>query len=289
MVSRVRHDDSPTSGRALKIALLRGDDHHNLYLERLLASRFELVCVVEEPGDEQRRAIWRRRRWLDGLAAEYHRARRTMLGKDNYRRRYFDQSLDGFRLPDRPPALVVRSINDERVGEAVGSSQAVICVISCTTRLSPATIRSISVPIINIHGGHLPDYRGCHCVFSAIQDGRFDAIGSTIHFVDVGLDTGDLIEVVRPAVRRTDDPERLYSRSERLAAQRLVELLGQLERGSSLPRKAQSFKGRLVLRRHRTPIDDLQLWWRRRTGELVVPEIAGPVPEHPWEKGEASV
>jgi len=272
----------------LKVALMRGDDFHNLYLERLLASELQLVCTVEEPGSAQRHAIWRRRRWVDAAAAEYHRIRRGVFGKNRYRRRYFDPRHDGFPTVQRPAPLVVGDINDQRVGAAVEASGADLCVITCTTRLSSETIRAIGVPIVNIHGGHLPDYRGCHCFFTAIGDQRFDAVGSTIHFVDVGLDTGDVIDAVRPVIRHTDDPERLYSRAERLAAQRLVGHLLALESGVELPRSPQEFRGRLVLRRHRGPIDDVRFWLRRKTGSLVIPDIPGPAPQHPWESDESS-
>ena len=272
-----------TQQTTLKVALLRGDDFHNLYLERLLGSRFEITAVVSEPGRAQRRAIWRNRRWKDGVAAEYHRFRRSIIGKNRYRKRYFDPVHDNFSSSAAPRALEVADINDPRVGSYISASGPEVCLITCTTKLSETTIRTIGVPIINIHGGHLPDYRGCHCFFMAINDGRFDAIGSTIHFVDAGLDTGDIIEIARPTIRPTDDAERLYSRAERLAAQRLVHWLEELENGRPIPRKPQAFRGRLVLRRHRTPRDDIAHWLRRRSGRLQIPAVTGSLPDHPWD------
>jgi len=269
-----------TESSSLRVALLRGDDYHNLYLERLLSRHFDVVAVVCEPGVEQRRAIWRRRRWKDGLAAEYHRFRRSVFGKNRYRKRYFDPRYDGFSTPPPRRSLVVKDVNDPRVASAVSLSSAQVCIITCTTRLSEGTINAIGVPIINIHGGHLPDYRGCHCFFTALLDRRFDAIGSTIHFVDSGLDTGDIIEVARPHIEATDDAESLYSRAERLAAQRLIHWLSEMEAGRSLPRVAQPVRGRLVLRRSRTPSTDLSYWLQRKTGRLNIPTIAGGVPDH---------
>jgi methionyl-tRNA formyltransferase len=276
-------DNRNVSTPPLRVALLRGDDYHNRYLERLLLRHFHVVTVVDEPGIEQRRSIWRRRRWKDAIAAEYHRVRRSASGKNRYRRLYFDPKHDGFTPPNPPPILQVSDINDPRVGASVAQSSAQVCVITCTTRLSAETIRAIGVPIINIHGGHLPDYRGCHCFFTALSEGRFDAIGSTIHFVDVGLDTGDVIEVARPRIDPSDDPERLYSRAERLAAQRLVYWLKEMEEGRAIPRTQQRFRGKLVLRRHRTPAADLAFWWRRRTGQIRLPDLPGGTPDHPWE------
>ncbi len=127
--------------------------------------------------------------------------------------------------------------------------------------------------IINIHGGHLPDYRGCHCFFFALLEGRFDAIGSTIHYVDRGIDTGDIIQVARPAIDDSDSPESLYCKAERLAARRLVEHLHALRDGRPVLSMPQQFRGRLCLRRHRRPAHDLRFAWRRRTGRLRFPTV----------------
>ena len=80
--------------------------------------------------------------------------------------------------------------------------------------------------MINVHGGLLPYYRGDHGVFFAVYDGRFDRVGATIHRVDPGIGTGELIEVVRPQVHGDELPEQLYCRADLLAIHRLVGLAG---------------------------------------------------------------
>ena len=51
-------------------------------------------------------------------------------------------------------------------------------------------------PILNVHPGILPGIRGVDPLFWAHYYGRRDWIGSTIHIVDAGIDTG------RPLIRR---------------------------------------------------------------------------------------
>ena len=81
--------------------------------------------------------------------------------------------------------------------------------------------------IINIHGGHLPYYRGNHCFFFALHHGEFDKLSTTIHRVSAGLDTGAIIS--RHPVRFSDgdNSETLYSRAERAAVDSLVARLKQ--------------------------------------------------------------
>jgi methionyl-tRNA formyltransferase len=183
---------SPNSNRPrMRVALLRGDDHHNLYLDSLLRREFDVVTVISEPGLAQRRALRRRGKWCDAIAAEYHLLRRGIMGLNRRRGRFFADARTQASLPLPPFAhLTVTSVNDPSVAELVRASGADVCVITCTTTLSTRTVEAIGIDIINVHGGHLPNYRGCHCFFFALSNGDFDKIGSTIHFVNAGIDTG---------------------------------------------------------------------------------------------------
>lgn len=249
-----------------------------------MRERFDVVATIVEPAEAQRKALRRRGKWGDAVAAEYHRARRTILGLNRYRRAVFATLLAA--SPGEPqPTLVVDTINDPCVAATVAFASPDVCVITCTTVLSDATIAGIGTDVINIHGGHLPDYRGCHCFFFALSEGQFDKIGSTIHFVDSGVDTGDIIEVVRPAITASDNAERLYCRAERLAAERLRDLLADLEAGRPLARRPQVFRGRLCLRRDRRPMHDVSFFLRRSTGRLRLPTVAD---HERWQPGEST-
>ena len=120
---------------------------------------------------------------------------RSLLGLSAYRRRYFAD------VPDIPaerkaPTHRVSTINDPKVRQLLREAQPDVTVVTCTTVLTPETIAAAGVPILNVHGGCLPDYRGWYGFFFALYEGAFDKIGSTIHFIDEGIDTGDIIEVV---------------------------------------------------------------------------------------------
>ena len=271
---------------ALRVVLLRGDDHHNDYLDALLRRNFDVVATVIEPGVEQRRILRRPGKWKDAIAAEYHHARRTILGLNRFRANFFAAARAEQGIPFAPePDLTVSNINDPAVLRLLAAAIPDICVITCTTILSAATIDSIGVNIINIHGGHLPHYRGCHCFFFALSDGNFDLIGSTIHFVDAGIDTGDILEIVRPAINNNDNAESLYCKAERLAAHRLCSLLTGLANGKPIPSTPQAFRGRLCLRRHRRPLHDVVFAYRRLTGRLSLPTVAEG---QQWDRGKTA-
>ena len=63
----------------------------------------------------------------------------------------------------------------------------------------------------NFHASLLPAYRGKHPVFWALRNGERWA-GLTVHKMDPGIDTGDIIYQVRLRTRREDSVATLYQR-----------------------------------------------------------------------------
>ena len=65
--------------------------------------------------------------------------------------------------------------------------------------------------IINSHPALLPAFPGAHAVRDALAAGVSET-GTTIHWVDAGVDTGEVIAQEKVAVLPTDDEETLHER-----------------------------------------------------------------------------
>jgi methionyl-tRNA formyltransferase len=63
----------------------------------------------------------------------------------------------------------------------------------------------------NFHASLLPDYRGKHPVFWTLRGGERWA-GLTVHALDAGIDTGDILYQVKVRTRRNDSVATLYDR-----------------------------------------------------------------------------
>jgi len=245
---------------ALRLALLCSDDAHHRYLTGLLRDRFSVTAVVVEPGHCQRVRRLRQHRWIDYAAFVYHHSRRRLFGLDRYRRRYFPRAVP---LEERgAPAVKVRDINGPEVAELLARMAPDVTIVIGTSVLARRTLLAAGKAILNVHGGYLPYYRGNHCIFFAMYEGRLDRVGSTIHFIDPGVDTGDIVERVVPPLYDNDTPERVYCRAEMMAIHRLVELLAALENGQPLPRATQPRTGRTFRMRDRDPRHEIVFWTR---------------------------
>ena len=90
---------------------------------------------------------------------------------------------------------------------------------------------------VNFHASLLPEYRGKHPVFWALREGEKWA-GLTVHAMDAGIDTGDILYQVKVRTRRDDSVTSLY---ERIMA-RSVPLVDQLASDAAhgcIPRRPQ--------------------------------------------------
>jgi phosphoribosylglycinamide formyltransferase-1 len=66
-------------------------------------------------------------------------------------------------------------------------------------------------PTINIHPSLLPDFPGAHAVRDALAAG-VPITGSTVHWVDAGVDTGPIITQMEVPVLAHDDERTLHER-----------------------------------------------------------------------------
>src|SRR5260370_444860 len=66
-------------------------------------------------------------------------------------------------------------------------------------------LRAIDAPFINYHAGITPKYRGVHGGYWAKAEGDPGNFGITVHLVDKGIDTGEVLYQARLAPRAKDN------------------------------------------------------------------------------------
>ena len=66
-------------------------------------------------------------------------------------------------------------------------------VLNCASIIPDDLLGSVKTPFINIHGGITPQYRGIYGAYWALREKNDHLVGVTIHKVDPGIDTGDIL------------------------------------------------------------------------------------------------
>jgi len=108
------------------------------------------------------------------------------------------------------PLLLPSSLKDLKVTDWVKSRLPELIVLAFVTDIIPKAI--IDIPkykAINYHPSLLPKYRGGSAINWAIINGETET-GVTIHYIDAGIDTGDIIIQERVPISPEDTVASLY-------------------------------------------------------------------------------
>ena len=96
--------------------------------------------------------------------------------------------------------------------------------------LGPVVLRFHQGKIINTHPALLPNFPGANAVQDALAAGVTET-GTTIHFVDKGVDTGEVIAQARVKVEPGDTQDSLHERIKQAERELLVSTVNDIVQG----------------------------------------------------------
>ncbi len=87
----------------------------------------------------------------------------------------------------------VTSVNELSVAQIIQDISPDVVVVNGTRIISKKILTCIQCPVINMHAGITPRYRGVHGAYWALVSGDKAHCGLTVHLVDAGVDTGEVL------------------------------------------------------------------------------------------------
>jgi len=87
----------------------------------------------------------------------------------------------------------VGSVNDAETRALLRSERPDVVVVNGTRIIDRATLDVIDCPVVNLHAGITPQFRGVHGGYWAMVEGHPELVGTTVHRVDAGIDTGAVL------------------------------------------------------------------------------------------------
>ena len=222
-----------------------------------LAAQFDLVgVVVHAPSKAKGSLISRLSRYANPIKLIGHLRARQLMGRYAAKARPLLEALffsDGQapEISDHLPLVRVENINAPAAVEFVAQRRPdIVCVNGTNLLREPmlALIPGIRHGIINLHTGLSPYSRGGNCDLFMLLDGHPELVGITIHYIDKGIDSGDIIITARPELATEDNYEMIEAKSFRLGIDMLLVAVRQLQEGRA-ERVKQWEPGKLFLRR----------------------------------------
>ena len=149
-------------------------------------------------------------------------ADRDAPGLDHARRR--DLPTFVCRLGDHPD----RAAWDRALAGAIAEHRPDLVVSAGFMKIvGPAVLGAFGGRLLNTHPALLPAFPGAHAVRDALAAGA-EVTGSTVHWVDAGVDTGPVIAQREVPVLPGDDEDSLHERIKAVERTLLVETVAQV-------------------------------------------------------------
>lgn len=130
--------------------------------------------------------------------------------------------------------------NPEFIEEIKSLEPDVICVVAYGKILPKELLEIPKLGCINVHGSLLPEYRGAAPIQWAVLNGD-KKTGITTMYMDVGMDTGDMILKEEVEIGEDETTGELWDRLSKIGGELLVKTLQQIEQGTA-PRTKQGEK-----------------------------------------------
>jgi methionyl-tRNA formyltransferase len=131
------------------------------------------------------------------------------------------------------PVLQPEKVRTPEAVAELAAFEAEIIVVAAYGQILPKRILDLpKYGCLNIHASLLPRHRGASPIHAAILAGDAES-GVTIMQMDVGLDTGDMLRIVRTPISAEDTAGTLHDRMAGLAAEPLLTVIEELAAGTA--------------------------------------------------------
>ena len=200
----------PPPGSDRRVVLVAGPGDTTDIVANFLRSRvpgIELDVVVEAPVSRRMMATRRARRigWPAVVGQVLFITTALPILRWRGRRR-IDEILRRQGLDATPvtTARHVASANAPETTALLRDAAPALVVVNGTRIIAQGVLDAVDCQFVNTHAGTTPRYRGVHGGYWALADGHPELVGTTVHLVDQGIDTGGVLARAPFAVTRAD-------------------------------------------------------------------------------------
>ena len=278
----------------MRVAFLigRDDDATQAAIARVCSlPRIETVAVLLDaarPTRSERLRNFKRNIRREGLPYIFFRVLSAL-------RQMLDEWADGVipageveqllaaAFPDRNLASLARrhgfavfdagNLNTGAAEDYLRGSHADLGIVLGTRILKRGVFSIPRMGCINLHKGKVPEYRGQPPGFWELYDGQTSA-GVTVHFVDDGLDTGEVLGAAEVAIHPKETPDSLRKKLDREGVQLLTKVVEQIEQGlqTRIPqsKNARAFRTRPTRAQTQALARRLPHWRRLKDGRQAI-------------------
>jgi len=209
------------------------------------------LVVVEDPSLKQDGSAGRIQRFKQWAGPTYLWAKQLLtLSKEERAALRFEaqaqqraentvnQHIAGLGVKGRPPGvpyLETPGLNEATVVTALSKAAPDLCVVLGTSIIRSRLLSIPRIGTLNAHTSVLPEYRGARSEFWQCYNEDYDNVGITIHFIDKGVDTGNVLFQWRQQVDENPEPYQLRARNTLAVLENYVPVIRSVLEGTARP------------------------------------------------------
>lgn len=131
----------------------------------------------------------------------------------------------------------VPTLNSAAAVSAVMKAEPDLCVVLGTSILRSRMISIPKIGTINAHTSILPEYRGSRSEFWQCYNQDYNHVGITLHFIDKGIDTGNILFQKRQEANENADPNELRMNNTLAILENYIPIVERVMNGAIEPKK----------------------------------------------------
>jgi len=182
-----------------KIVLLGGKDISTNIVFNYLNDEFGIYIAIIEDAPSRKKMLIRRIKRLGFFRVigqlVFQLCVIPLLGflsKERKKEIIESSSMKTISIPEEKK-INVSSVNSTQTIEILRNINPDLIIVNGTRIILKKVLESVQCRFINTHAGITPKYRGVHGAYWALVNRDSKNCGVTVHFVDEGIDTGNII------------------------------------------------------------------------------------------------
>jgi len=234
----------------MKILILTGNRLRHRYFAKKLLEAFSDVSLIFEEFKEITGDNYTNDGTTPLMAEHFQEFDRTEQA-------FFETSVD--RATQIIEGSTIHRLAPDTINESENVQKIInlkpdIIVVYSTSILKKGIINAFPKRIFNLHAGLSPYYRGGGTNFFPFYNNELEYVGMTVHYLDAGIDSGDIILQGTPEFEADDNTHTIGCKCIDVGAELMIKVISRLiESNNDLPSFPQDLSiGRVYMKKHFT-------------------------------------
>ena len=245
----------------MKTVVLCKDEPRHIYFANRMQNVSSVMAIVVQRSYPFIRQLVRFHSTKRRMNESWRYLRQKSARKIHRERRFFF-SENHSKLLCHNKTIEVFDINDNKVKDIIiQNTPDLVLTFGCGILKRNAFFETPKFGIVNIHSGIVPDYRGVDNVYWCLYNNEPNKIGTTIHYIDRGIDTGEILAQIYPPIVPHDNELSLFNKTIMCGVSLFTEVLKDFDKiDGKLIGKRQAYCEKLYQEKNRTFFTDLKVY-----------------------------